>query len=69
MTNKEWYLSLSNDLQDKVAHNCNSLNEYYRFAQWYDDKKGASICGAFCWDDSIEGNEFWYGVYKTMENL
>jgi hypothetical protein len=67
MTNKEWYLSLPNDLQDKIAANCNALNRKYRFAQWYDDTGNANITGAFSWDSTPERNDFWYSISQTLE--
>ena len=67
MTNKEWYRSLPNYLQDKVACNCNALNKSYRFVQWYDDKRTLSLGGAFSWKDTPEGFDFWYDINATLE--
>jgi len=67
MTNKQWYLSLPNDLQNRISRNCNELNHFYRFAQWYDDKTELSLTGAFSWDQSPEGHDFWYAIYQTIK--
>jgi len=67
MTNKQWYRSLPNDLQDKIANNCNKLNKGYRFVEWYDDEAEVSLTGAFVWEFSPEGQTFWEGVNKTLK--
>lgn len=67
MTNKQWYRSLPNDLQDKVAHNCNALNEHWRFVQWYDDERTLRLDSAFSWKDTPEGFDFWCDINETLK--
>ena len=66
MTNKQWYRSLPDELQDKVAYNCNALNKSYRFVQWYDDKRTVDLGGAFSWRHTPEGFDFWYDINRKL---
>ena len=68
MTRQEWFDKQTPELQNNFKNNCNTLNNTDDFFEyWINSKISTGICGAFIFDASKEGHEYWYKINEELE--
>ena len=72
MTNVDWFNTLSLDVQDKIVHNINSLNQTITFEWWSDrplEGDSSAVLEAFVWEDSPEGHSYWSNINSEYVDI
>jgi hypothetical protein len=70
MTRKEWFDKQTTEVQKQFKVNCNTLNEEPTFDWWVSQGSGLTpgIGGAFVWNESEQGQEYWSKINDKYEN-
>ncbi len=69
MTGKEWVKTLPKKVKKAFINNCDTLNPRPFFNDWcsiVNDIYGAGIIGAFVFDKSPEGHEYWKAINDKL---
>ena len=68
-TRREWFDKQSKKVQKQFKENVETLNYTIYFEGWIndDDPKTLGISGAFSWNRSEEGHEYWSEINKKYD--
>ena len=71
MTRLEWFDLQPKCIQEAFKNNCNNSNSNKNYFDWWikQDNNSNGIMGAFAFDCSIEGWDFWLDIDTKMHEF
>ena len=72
MTRKEWFDNQTPKVRKEFKKNCEELNVSLTLEAWIkmgNTENIKNIEGAFVWDKSPQGHQYWFEINKKIEIL
>lgn len=69
-TTREWFQDLPVEIRDAAIRNTRkSENADFLLDEFLDDSLAAALIGAFPWDKTEEGFDFWSNIYSESSKI